>query len=147
MRAVVQRVSRAEARVDGARVGHIGRGFVVLLGIGKGDSVADAEFIDDRLAGLRVFADRDGKMNLALAAVAGELLVISQFTLYADTRQRRPSFIRAAPPQQARELYECFLSLVRRRGVKVDSGSFGAHMDVELVNEGPVTILLDSQNR
>jgi D-tyrosyl-tRNA(Tyr) deacylase len=147
VRAIVQRVSRAEVRVDHALVGSIARGFVVLLGVGKGDSATDAEFIDDRISGLRVFADQAGKMNLALSAVAGELLVISQFTLHADTSQRRPSFSNAAPPDQARELYEYFLSLARRRGVKVATGLFGVHMEVELVNDGPVTIILDSRSR
>jgi D-aminoacyl-tRNA deacylase len=147
MRAVVQRVSRAEVRVNGAPVGQIARGFVVLLGIAKDDSIADAEFIEDRVAGLRVFADTEGKMNLALAAVGGELLVVSQFTLCADTSQRRPSFANNASPEQARELYEYFLSLITRRGVKVETGLFGARMDVELVNDGPVTIILDSRNR
>ncbi|HJU09663.1 MAG TPA: D-aminoacyl-tRNA deacylase [Candidatus Binataceae bacterium] len=147
MRAVVQRVSWAEVRADGEIVGRIGRGFVILLGVAKGDSVVDAEFIEDRIAGLRVFADQAGKMNLALGTVGGELLVISQFTLHADTSQRRPSFSDAAPPAQARELYEHFLSLARRRGVKVENGIFGIHMDVELINDGPVTILLDSRNR
>jgi D-aminoacyl-tRNA deacylase len=117
-----------------------------LLGIAKGDSAGDAEFIDDRIAGLRVFADKAGKMNLALAAVNGELLVVSQFTLHADTSQRRPSFSNAAPPEQARELYEYFLSLARGRGVRVEAGRFGVHMEVELVNDGPVTIILDSRN-
>ena len=147
MRAIVQRVSRAEVRVDGVAVGRIARGFVILLGVAKGDSANDAEFIDDRVAGLRVFADKAGKMNLALGAVGGELLVISQFTLHADTSQRRPSFINAAPPDDARELYDYFLSLARRRGVKVETGMFGVHMDIELVNDGPVTIILDSRNR
>jgi D-aminoacyl-tRNA deacylase len=147
MRAIAQRVSRAEVRVDGVAVGRISRGFVILLGIAKGDSAVDAEFIEDRVAGLRVFADEAGKMNLALGAVGGELLVVSQFTLHADTSQRRPSFINAAPPEQAQELYEYFLSLMRRRGVKVETGRFGVHMEVELVNDGPVTIILDSRNR
>jgi D-aminoacyl-tRNA deacylase len=147
MRAIAQRVSRAEVRVAGVAVGRISRGFVILLGIAKGDSATDAEFIEDRVAGLRVFADEAGKMNLALGAVGGELLVVSQFTLHADTSQRRPSFINAAPPEQARELYEYFLSLARRRGVKVETGRFGVHMEVELVNDGPVTIILDSRNR
>jgi D-aminoacyl-tRNA deacylase len=147
VRAIIQRVSRAEVRVDGLAVGRIARGFVILLGVAKGDSAIDAEFIDDRVAGLRVFADEAGKMNLALGAVGGELLVVSQFTLHADTSQRRPSFTNAAPPEDARELYEYFLSLVRRRGVKVEAGTFGAYMDVELVNDGPVTIILDSRNR
>jgi D-tyrosyl-tRNA(Tyr) deacylase len=147
VRAIVQRVSRAEVRVDGVAVGRIARGFVILLGVARGDTAIDAEFIDDRVAGLRVFADEAGKMNLALGAVGGELLVVSQFTLHADTSQRRPSFTNAAPPQQARELYEYFLSLARGRSVKVEAGLFGVHMDVELVNDGPVTIILDSRNR
>ena len=147
MRAVVQRVSHAEVRVENHVVGSIARGFVVLLGVAKGDSVSDAEFIEDRVAGLRLFADEAGKMNLAIGAAGGELLVVSQFTLHADTSQRRPSFINAAPPEDARELYQYFLSLARRRGVRVEAGTFGVHMDVELVNEGPVTIILDSHNR
>ena len=147
MRGVVQRVSRAEVRVDGASIGRIQRGFVILLGVALGDSASDVEFLEDRVAGLRVFADTAGKMNLALAAVGGELLVIPQFTLHADTSQRRPSFTSAAPPEQARELYEYFLSLARRRGVNVRAGRFGVHMDVELVNDGPVTIILDSRDR
>ena len=147
MRAVVQRVSHAAVRVENHVVGSIARGFVVLLGVAKGDSVSDAEFIEDRVAGLRVFADEAGKMNLAIGAAGGELLVVSQFTLHADTSQRRPSFINAAPPEDARELYQYFLSLARRRGVRVEAGTFGVHMDVELVNEGPVTIILDSHNR
>ena len=147
MRAVIQRVSRAEVRVDGQPVGRIGRGFVVLLGVANGDSTSDADFIDDRVAGLRVFADQDGKMNLAMGAVGGELLVVSQFTLHADTTQRRPSFINAAPPEEARRLYDYFLSLARRHGVKVEAGQFGLSMEVELVNDGPVTIILDSRYR
>ncbi len=147
MRAIVQRVSRAEVRVGGLVIGKIARGFVVLLGVAKSDSTSDAEFIEDRVAGLRVFADEAGKMNLALHAVGGELLVVSQFTLHADTSQRRPSFVNAAPPEQAKELYEYFLSLVRKRGVKVEAGRFGVHMEVDLVNDGPVTIILDSRDR
>jgi D-aminoacyl-tRNA deacylase len=147
VRAIVQRVSSAEVRVEGRITGRIGRGFVVLLGVARGDTAQDAEFIADRVIGLRVFADPAGKMNLALSAVNGELLVVSQFTLHADTSQRRPSFIEAAPPEEARPLYEHFLSLARGRGVKVEEGEFGAHMDVSLVNDGPVTIILDSRNR
>ena len=147
MRAIVQRVSGAEVKVEGRITGRIGRGFVVLLGVARGDTAKDAEFIADRVIGLRVFADPAGKMNLALSAVNGELLVVSQFTLHADTRQRRPSFLEAAPPEEARPLYEHFLSLARGRGVKVEAGEFGAHMDVSLVNDGPVTIILDSRNR
>jgi D-tyrosyl-tRNA(Tyr) deacylase len=147
VRAIVQRVSSAEVKVEGRITGRIGRGFVVLLGVARGDTAQDAEFIADRVIGLRVFADPAGKMNLALSAVGGELLVVSQFTLHADTSQRRPSFIEAAPPEEARPLYEHFLSLARGRGVKVQEGEFGAHMDVSLVNDGPVTIILDSRNR
>lgn len=148
MRAVVQRVSRARVDVGGRTAGKIGPGFVVLLGVAREDTAADATFISDRVLGLRVFADSGGKMNLALSAVDGELLVVSQFTLLADTSAgRRPSFIRAAPPDSARELYEHFISLVRAGGVKVETGEFGAHMDLELVNDGPVTIVLDSRER
>lgn len=148
MRAVVQRVSRAEVSAGGHRLGSIGRGFVVLLGVARDDGAADAAFIADRILGLRVFADDAGKMNLALGAVDGELLVVSQFTLLADTSGgRRPSFIRAAPPEIARPLYEHFLSLVRAGGVKVAQGEFGAHMELGLINDGPVTIILDSRVR
>jgi D-tyrosyl-tRNA(Tyr) deacylase len=148
MRAVIQRVSRAEVSVDGKCRGRIGPGFAVLLGVAREDTEADAEFIADRILGLRVFADAAGKMNLALGAVGGELLVISQFTLLADTGGgRRPSFIKAAPPERAVPLYEHFLSLVRIRGVKVETGEFGAHMELALVNDGPVTIILDSRVR
>ena len=146
MRAVIQRVSRAEVSVDGKCRGRIGPGFAVLLGVAREDTEADAAFIADRILGLRVFADAAGKMNLALGAVGGEVLVVSQFTLLADTSGgRRPSFIRAAPPELAVPLYEHFLSLVRIRGVKVETGEFGAHMELALVNDGPVTIILDSR--
>jgi len=145
VRAILQRVSRAEVRVDGRVIGAISRGFVVLLGVGRGDSENDAEFLVDRITGIRVFADEAGKMNLALGTVGGELLVISQFTLHADTSQRRPSFINAAPPEEARRLYEYFVSRARDRGVKVAAGEFAAHMEVELINDGPVTIILDSR--
>jgi D-aminoacyl-tRNA deacylase len=148
VRAILQRVSRAEVRVGDRVVGNIARGMVVLLGVARDDTEADAAFIADRTLGLRVFADDAGKMNLALGAVSGQLLVISQFTLLADTESgRRPSFVRAAPPLQAQRLYEHFVSLVRQGDVKVESGEFGARMEVDLVNEGPVTIILDSRNR
>jgi D-aminoacyl-tRNA deacylase len=147
MRVIVQRVSRAEIRVEGTPISQIGLGFVVLLGVAKGDSENDAEFLEDRVAGLRVFADAGGKMNLALHAVGGELMVVSQFTLHANTSQRRPSFINAAAAEEANRLYEYFLSLVRKRGVKLAVGCFGARMEVELVNDGPVTIILDSRER
>jgi D-aminoacyl-tRNA deacylase len=146
MRAVIQRVSRAEVSVGGKCLGKIGAGFAVLLGVARDDTEADADFIADRILGLRVFADTAGKMNLALGATGGELLAISQFTLLADTSGgRRPSFIKAAPPELARPLYERFISLVRARGVKVETGEFGAHMELALVNDGPVTIILDSR--
>jgi D-aminoacyl-tRNA deacylase len=129
-------------------VGSIAHGLVVLLGVARDDTEADAAFIVDRTLGLRVFADSAGKMNLSLGAVGGQLLVISQFTLLAETASgRRPSFIRAAAPEEAGRLYQHFVSLVRERDVKVETGEFGALMEVELVNEGPVTIILDSRNR
>jgi len=146
MRAIVQRVSRAEVRIAG-RSSRMGRGYVILLGVGRDDTAADADFILDRIARMRVMADDAGKLNLALATVGGEMLVISQFTLYADTRQRRPSFSAAAPPDEAQRLYDYFLSRARDRGVRVEAGEFGAHMEVELVNDGPVTIILDSRER
>jgi D-aminoacyl-tRNA deacylase len=147
VRAVLQRVRRAEVRIGERTTGRIGIGFVIFLGVGRGDSENDAEFLADRVAGIRVFADAAGKMNLSLDAAHGDVLVISQFTLYADTSQRRPSFVNAAPPDEAERLYELFLSLLRARGVKVETGEFGAMMDVDLVNDGPVTIILDSRNR
>jgi D-tyrosyl-tRNA(Tyr) deacylase len=146
MRAVLQRVSQGQVSIDGHVVGRIRRGFVVLLGVAKDDTEKDAAYLADKTLGLRVFADEAGKMNLALKQVGGELLVISQFTLLADTESgRRPSFIRAAPPDEAKRLYEHFLSLVRNGGVKVETGEFGATMAVSLVNDGPVTIILDSR--
>ena len=146
MRAVIQRVSRAQVRSGGQVLGEIGRGFVVLLGVARDDTEADAAKLADRILGIRVFADANGKMNCALATVGGELLVVSQFTLLADTDSgRRPSFTRAAPPDDARRLYEHFLSLVRNHDVKVETGQFGADMEVELVNDGPVTIILHSR--
>jgi len=146
MRAVLQRVSRARVLTEGRVLGQIARGFVVLLGVAQGDTEADAAKLADRILGIRVFADSAGKMNCALAAVGGELLVVSQFTLLADTDSgRRPSFTRAASPEDARRLYEHFLSLVRRDNTKVETGEFGATMEVELVNDGPVTIILDTR--
>ena len=148
MRAVVQRVSRAEVRVNRRVVGRIARGFVVLLGVAGGDSEADAAHLVDRIIGMRVFADDAGKMNCSIAQVQGALLVVSQFTLLADTNSgRRPSFTKAAAPDEARRLYEHFLSLARIRGVKVEAGEFGTMMEVEIVNDGPVTIILDSREK
>jgi len=148
MRAVVQRVSRAEVRCNGRILGEIARGFVVLLGVAGGDSEADAAYLVDRIVGMRVFADDASKMNCSLAQVDGAMLVVSQFTLLADTNSgRRPSFTKAAAPDEARRLYEHFLSLARTGDVKVESGEFGAMMEVEIVNDGPVTIILDSREK
>ena len=147
MRAIVQRVSNAGVSAGGRSLGEIGRGFALLLGIARDDTDADADYILDRVIGLRVFADAAGKMNLAVGAVGGALLVVSQFTLMADTSQRRPSFTGAAPPDEALRLYEYFLSRARLRDVSVEHGEFGAEMQLRLVNDGPVTIILDSRTR
>jgi D-aminoacyl-tRNA deacylase len=147
VRAIVQRVSNAGVSAGGRSLGEIGRGFAILLGIARGDTDADADYILDRVIGLRVFADAAGKMNLAVGAVGGALLVVSQFTLMADTSQRRPSFTGAAPPDEALRLYEYFLSRARLRDVSVEHGEFGAEMQLKLVNDGPVTIILDSRTR
>jgi len=148
VRAILQRVSRAEVRSQHEVLGSIQSGFLVLLGVAIGDSEEDAAFIADKAIGLRVFADAEGKMNLSLKAIGGEMLVVSQFTLLADTEAgRRPSFTRAAPPDDAHRLYSRFVSITRERGIKVECGRFGASMEVELVNDGPVTIVLDSRIR
>lgn len=145
MRAVVQRVSRARVRVGGEIVGEIGLGLLVLLGVGTGDTRSDADYLVEKTIGLRIFEDAGGKMNLAVADVGGAVLVVSQFTLYGDARRgKRPSFDAAAPPAQARELYEYFVEKVRAAGLRSETGRFQETMQVELVNEGPVTILLDS---
>ena len=145
MRAVVQRVSRARVTVNGAAIGEIGAGLMILLGIGRDDSSAIAESMASKIAHLRILEDDQRKMNCSLLDVNGSALVVSQFTLYGDARgQRRPSFIGAAPPEQAKLLYEEFCEALRRLGVTVATGMFQAMMLVELVNEGPVTILLDS---
>jgi D-tyrosyl-tRNA(Tyr) deacylase len=146
MRAVIQRVSRGEVKVDGASVGAVGRGFVVLLGVARGDEEADARALAEKVAALRVFEDQSGRLNLALAEVGGGVLVISQFTLLGDARKgNRPSFIDAAAPELGNALYERFCALLREKGLPVATGVFRATMAVELVNEGPVTILLDSR--
>ncbi|RIH89842.1 D-aminoacyl-tRNA deacylase [Calidithermus roseus] len=148
MRAVVQRVSEARVVVDGQTVGHIGGGFVVLLGVRRGDTPEDAAYLARKVAGLRVFTDSEGKMNLSLAEVGGEVLVVSQFTLYADTRRgNRPGFSEAAAPDEGKRLYEQFCDLLVEQGLHVETGVFQAHMQVHLVNDGPVTILLDSSER
>jgi D-tyrosyl-tRNA(Tyr) deacylase len=146
VRAVVQRVKRAQVSVSGRITGKIGPGMLVLLGVAAYDTEADAREIAGRVLKMRIFADAGGKMNLDLAAVGGELLVVSQFTLLADTTAgRRPSFTGAAPPDKARELYQQFVSLCRSPGIKTEEGEFGAMMEVELVNDGPVTFVLDSR--
>lgn len=145
MRAVVQRVSRAKVMVDGQVTGEIGAGLMILLGVGKEDTAKVAAAMADKLCNLRIFEDSAGKMNLSLLEVKGSALVVSQFTLYGDARgQRRPSFISAAPPDLAKKLYEEFCEALKREGVTVATGIFQAMMSVELVNEGPVTILVDS---
>jgi D-aminoacyl-tRNA deacylase len=149
MRAVVQRVSRARVTVNATASdsvsGEIGLGLLVLLAVGAGDTRAEADYLVDKTTGLRIFEDAGGKMNLSVAEVAGALLVVSQFTLYGDVRRgKRPSFDAAAPPEQARELYEYFVEKVRAAGLRCETGRFQEAMQVELVNEGPVTILLDS---
>ena len=148
VRAVVQRVKRAEVSVQGHVVGRIGHGLTVLLGVAAHDTQADARELAGRIVRMRIFADMAGKMNLDLSAVAGELLVVSQFTLLADsTSGRRPSFTGAAAPEQARELYRYFLSQCRQAGIKTEEGEFGAMMEVELVNDGPVTFVMDSRSK
>src|SRR3954468_23811819 len=146
MRAVVQRVSRASVTVDGEIVGQIGKGLLVLLGVAMGDDEAAAEYLAKKVVGLRIFGDESGNMNLAAADVGGAMLVVSQFTLYGDVRRgKRPSFDRAARPEEAKRLYEYFVSQIRAAGLQCETGTFQAMMDVELVNSGPVTILLDSE--
>lgn len=146
MRAVVQRVSRAQVTVAGEVTGKIERGFLVLLGVAEGDTSADVQLMATKIVGLRVFEDPDGKMNLALADVKGSMLVVSQFTLLGDCRNgRRPSFIGAARPETANALYEEFVAAIRGQGIEVGTGRFQTHMDVELVNDGPVTLMLDSK--
>ena len=147
MRVLLQRVAHAEVRIGDRTVGEIGRGHLLLVAFRPGDGVTQLEWMADKIVGLRVFADDEGKMNRSLLDVSGDLLVVSQFTLYGDTRKgRRPSFIAAAPPEVAVPLYEQFVACLRARaGGRVETGEFGAMMDVELVNEGPVTLMLDRE--
>jgi len=145
MRAVVQRVSRAKVTVSGETCGEIGRGLLVLLGVGQTDTEADAEYLANKVAGLRVFEDADGKMNLSASEIGGGVLTISQFTLYGEVRRgKRPSFDAAASPGLARKLYEHFVERIRAAGLTCETGRFQEMMQVESVNDGPVTILLDS---
>ena len=146
VRAVVQRVTRASVTVDGRVAGEIGAGLVILLGVSRTDNPESAAYLAEKIANLRIFSDEAGKMNLSLLDIRGSALVVSQFTLYGDTRGgRRPSFLQAAPPEEASRLYEEFVRSMRAFGVAVETGVFQAQMQVELVNDGPVTILLDSE--
>lgn len=145
MRAVVQRVSRAKVTVNGWVSGEIGLGLLVLLGVGQKDSEADAAYLAEKISGLRIFEDEDGKMNRSVRDVGGSVLAVSQFTLYGDVRRgKRPSFDEAAPPELARRLYELFVGQIQAAGLRCEIGRFQEMMQVELMNEGPVTILLDS---
>lgn len=145
MRAVIQRVTDADVRVDNEITGSIEKGFVVLLGVEDTDTKKDAEYIADKVAGLRVFEDENDKMNLSLKDVGGQVLAVSQFTLLGDARKgKRPSFIKAARPEQAKELYDYFVELIKKQDIKVGEGVFQADMLVRINNDGPVTILLDS---
>jgi D-tyrosyl-tRNA(Tyr) deacylase len=146
MRAVVQRVSQARVRIDGEVVGAIDRGLLVLLGVTHDDTPAWAQWLAEKIVGLRIFADAEDKMNLGLADVQGSMLIVSQFTLHGDcSKGRRPSFISAAPPEIAIPLYEAFINAVKAQGVPVSTGRFGAMMAVELINDGPVTLLVESR--
>ncbi|APV43374.1 D-tyrosyl-tRNA(Tyr) deacylase [Dehalogenimonas formicexedens] len=148
MKALIQRVSRAQVTVDGEVIGSIGGGLAALVGVAAGDEKADIDYLVNKIVNLRIFADADSKFNLSLLDVKGELLLISQFTLMADTRKgRRPSFTDAAPPETAEFMFDEFVAEARNLGVKVETGRFQAHMFVELVNDGPVTIMLDSSDR
>jgi D-tyrosyl-tRNA(Tyr) deacylase len=146
MRAVVQRVTRASVKVDNEITGEIGSGLLVLLGVAQDDAEADADYLAEKIAGLRIFEDDTGKMNLSVVDAGGAVLAVSQFTLFGDVRRgKRPSFDAAARPERARELYEYFVERVRAAGLRCEVGRFQAMMDVEMVNSGPVTILLDSK--
>ncbi|HSP47704.1 MAG TPA: D-aminoacyl-tRNA deacylase [Clostridiaceae bacterium] len=145
MRAVVQKVTSSSVRVDGKTIGEIGKGFNVLVGISCEDTPQDLAYIEEKVAGLRVFADSEDKMNLSLKEIGGEILLISQFTLYGDARRgKRPSFIQAAKGEEAKKLFDTLAENLRNRGFRVETGEFGAFMEVSIVNDGPVTILLDS---
>lgn len=148
MRAVVQRVKRGQVVVEGEVVGQIGKGYVVLLGVCREDTEADVDYMAEKVAGLRVFEDEDGKMNRSIAEAGGAVLAVSQFTLYGDVRRgRRPGFDRAGRPEQAEPLYQRFVQRLRETGLQVETGRFQTHMEVELVNDGPVTILVDSEKQ
>lgn len=146
MRAVIQRVRYGRVTVAGQRVGEIGHGLLVLIGVGQGDGESDAQYLADKTVNLRVFEDTEGKMNRSVREVGGEVLVVSQFTLYGDCRKgRRPSFSAAAPPESGKRWFNRYVQLLREAGVPTATGEFGAMMDVEFLNDGPVTLLLDSE--
>ena len=146
MRVVLQRVSSASVKIDGVTTGEIGPGLVLLLGIAKNDAPEDVEYVVNKCAGLRIFGDDQGKMNRSLHDVGGEVLAVSQFTLFGDTRKgRRPSFESAAPPEHAEPLYELAVKRLREQGIRVATGRFGAYMEVSLVNDGPVTLTVESR--
>jgi len=148
MRVVLQRVSRAAVRADGETIAEIGKGFLILVGVRNGDTEKEAEYLAEKCFGLRVFDDQEGKMNLAMAEVGGSVLAVSQFTVYGDCRKgRRPSFTNAAPSEVGEKLYEHFVSRLRDCGALVQIGKFGARMQVELVNDGPVTFVIDSERK
>ncbi len=148
MEALIQRVTKASVSVDGKTIGEIGPGLLVFVGVAQGDTEADAAYLADKIAGLRIFSDEAGKFNLSLSDIHGKVLVVSQFTLLADTRKgRRPSFTEAAPPEVARSLVEHLIGLLRAAGLPVEEGQFQAHMMVEIHNDGPVTIPISSKDR
>lgn len=148
MRAVIQRVSQASVEVDGRAVGEIGSGLLVLLGVAEEDSSEDLNYLSERIPQLRIFNDAEGKMNLSLLETGGQILVVSQFTLYANTRKgRRPSYVRAAKPDKAQAMYEDFIKRLQQQGIQVATGVFGARMIVKIFNDGPVTLILDSEER
>lgn len=148
MKALLQRVNRASVNIDNEEVGRIGQGLVVFLGVASGDTGKDAQYLAQKIANLRIFADKEGKFNLSALDINAELLLVSQFTLLADTQKgRRPSFTEAAPPAQAEELFQYFMEQTRATGLKVATGRFQAYMQVEIHNDGPVTIMLDSREK
>lgn len=148
MRAVLQRVSIAAVKIDGREVSRISKGILVLIAASRGDGNKDIQWMAEKICGLRIFADEHGKMNLSVADVGGSILVVSQFTLYGDCRKgKRPSYTNSAPPDEAKEIYREFLTEIRKKGVPVEEGVFGAMMEVELANDGPVTLILDSPEK
>ena len=148
MKVLLQRVTTASVRVGNREVGKIGPGLAVFLGVANGDTKEDAQYLADKIVNLRIFADEEDKLNLSALNISGELLLVSQFTLLADARKgRRPSFVEAAPPAQAEELFEYFVKLVRATGLKVETGRFQTYMQVEIHNDGPVTIMLESREK